>query len=123
MYKFTFILGLDPSGPLWTINSNRIGEDDAKYVEVIHTDGNMDYSLGLGIAVGDNDFFPNGGSSQPGCVLSTICSHNRAWRFFAATVSYNHLEGTFCETTSQFLANTCRGDKLKMGNTELSKEG
>ncbi|KAL4717360.1 hypothetical protein ACJJTC_017247 [Scirpophaga incertulas] len=121
--KVARITGLDPAGPLWTVNSNKINKGDAQYVENIHTDGNLDYSLGIGMAVGDVDFFPNGGSSQPGCLNTRTCSHNRAWRFFAASITYNHFEGRHCESLTQFMTNRCRGESLNMGSTELHKNG
>lgn len=114
---------MDPAGPLWYLNRNRLNADDAIYVEAIHTDGaNAIDSLGLGMDVGDADFYPNGGSSQPGC-LTSICSHNIAWRFFAATVSYNHLIAKKCSNLLQLNLNLCRGEELPMGNDDLTKFG
>ncbi|RVE46508.1 hypothetical protein evm_008858 [Chilo suppressalis] len=122
--KVARITALDPAGPLWNLNSNRIQSSDAVYVEGIHTDGGLvELSLGLGLRIGDVDFFPNGGNNQPGCWTSSICSHNRAWRIFAASVSYNHLEGRRCSNVMQMTLNLCRGDRLRMGNNELKKNG
>ncbi|CAH0399440.1 unnamed protein product [Chilo suppressalis] len=117
------ISALDPAGPLWNLNSNRIRSSDAVYVEGMHTDGGLMLSLGIGSAIGDVDFFPNGGSNQPGCLTTSICSHNRAWRLFAATVSHNHLEGRQCSSSTQITLNTCRGGALKMGNADMFKAG
>ncbi|XP_060804419.1 pancreatic lipase-related protein 2-like [Amyelois transitella] len=115
------ITGLDPAGPLWVLNANRLRPSDARYVEVIHTNGAYT-GLGIGMSIGHADFYPNGGSFQPGC-LTYICDHNRAWELFAATVSYNHLIGRQCSNSVQINLNTCRGDTYPMGNDELHKFG
>ncbi|KAG6441562.1 hypothetical protein O3G_MSEX001873 [Manduca sexta] len=119
--KIARITALDPAGPLWNVNPARLSTDDAVYVEAIHTDGGID-GLGIGFAIADVDFFPNGGMSQPGCLLN-ICNHNRAWELFAATITYNHLIGTRCNNVLQIQLNTCRGPRLHMGNDNLKKTG
>lgn len=60
------IVGLDPAGPLFCLRpeSKRLTKTDAERVMVIHTDGGI---LGMLEACGTVDFFPNGGSDQPGC--------------------------------------------------------
>ncbi|XP_060804392.1 pancreatic lipase-related protein 2-like [Amyelois transitella] len=115
------ITGLDPAGPLWVLNSNRLRTSDARYVEVIHTNGAYT-GLGIGSSIGHADFYPNGGSFQPGC-LTYICDHNRAWELFAASVSYNHLIARKCSNSLQITLNTCRGDTFPMGNDDLNKYG
>ncbi|KAJ0175088.1 hypothetical protein K1T71_009229 [Dendrolimus kikuchii] len=115
------ITGLDPAGPLWAYNSNRLSPNDGVYVEAIHTDGGYG-GLGIGSAIAQVDFFPNGGNSQPGC-LTSLCNHNRAFELFAATVTYNHLVGQECSSTLQITWNTCRGRSLHMGNDDLRKTG
>ncbi|CAG4943607.1 unnamed protein product [Parnassius apollo] len=115
------VTGLDPAGPLWNYNYQRLRDTDGVYVEAIHTDGGT-MGLGIGSAVANADFFPNGGDSQPGC-LTSLCNHERAWELFAATVTYNHLTGRQCSNTLQISLNTCRGDPLNMGNDILTKTG
>lgn len=113
------ILGLDPAGPLWTLNSKRLRKTDAAYVEAIHTNGGFFGTLSpLGLV----DFYPNGGVNQPGCITN-VCNHMRSWELFAASVTYNHLTGHKCTSSLQFSVNICRGSTLKMGNGELSKIG
>ncbi|KAJ8714594.1 hypothetical protein PYW07_002819 [Mythimna separata] len=117
------VTGLDPAGPLWNYNTNRIRASDGVYVEAIHTDGGYTVGgLGIGSNVANADFYPNGGISQPGC-LTNLCNHNRAWEFFAATVTYNHMVGRRCTTSTQITLNTCRGAELRMGNDDLRKSG
>nr|AFI64310.1 neutral lipase [Helicoverpa armigera] len=117
------ITALDPAGPLWNYNSNRVNPNDGVYVEAIHTDGGYTVGgLGIGTNVANVDFYPNGGISQPGC-LTNICNHNRAWELLAATVSYNHLVGRLCANNTQLTFNNCRGAELRMGNNDLRKWG
>ena len=42
----------------------RLDESDALYVDVIHSNAGV---LGTTIASGHTDFWPNGGTLQPGC--------------------------------------------------------
>nr|ACD37365.1 pancreatic lipase 3 [Mamestra configurata] len=114
------ITGLDPAGSGWGSNSQRLRNTDANYVEVIHTDGSGLLANGIGTAIGDVDFYVNGGNNQPGC-LSHSCSHNRAFEVFAASISNNNLVGRACNSFTQVNLNLCRGDKLKLGDTHLSK--
>ncbi|XP_045775463.1 pancreatic triacylglycerol lipase-like [Maniola jurtina] len=115
------VTGLDPAGPLWNRNSERLRPTDGVYVEAIHTDGGTT-GLGIGTAIANADFFPNGGNSQPGC-YNSICNHNRAYELFASTVTRNHLVGRQCSNTAQISANSCRGSSFHMGNDDLNKTG
>lgn len=66
--KIGTIIGLDPAGPLFSVNkvTKRLADTDAAYVQVIHTDGGH---LSLKPPIGHADFYPNGGTRQPGCSL------------------------------------------------------
>ncbi|CAH0718260.1 unnamed protein product, partial [Brenthis ino] len=86
------VTGLDPAGPLWVTNSNRLRPADGVYVEAIHTDGGIG-GLGIGRAVADADFFPNGGESRQ------------------------------CNNMLQVSLNTCSGSALNLGNDDLNKRG
>uniref|UniRef100_A0A453YNN9 Lipase domain-containing protein n=1 Tax=Anopheles funestus TaxID=62324 RepID=A0A453YNN9_ANOFN len=82
------IIALDPALPLFSIRQqkNRIEHQDAMYVEVIHTNGGL---LGFLHPIGTADFYPNGGSHQPGCGLDVVvglCSHSRAWELFVESL-------------------------------------
>ena len=62
---------MDPAGLFFTNRDATIRLDpgDAEYVDVIHTDAG---GLGTSQKVGHIDFFPNGGSLQPGCVFNIL---------------------------------------------------
>ena len=65
------ISGLDPAGPSFQGKklSVRLDATDAKFVDVIHSNTEIAFGLGLGTTddSGHIDFFANGGQSQPGC--------------------------------------------------------
>lgn len=69
-----WITGLDPAGPLYETpvkvpKNQRLSDDDATVVEVVHTDGGL---LGFHSSIGTIDFYPNGGLFiQPNCTSST----------------------------------------------------
>lgn len=89
------ITGLDPAGPIFSEldSSLRLDPSDAKFVDIIHTNGGQITrgALGLFRPSGHVDYYPNGGSSQPGCdstaalvdpVERIACNHRRSYRYF-----------------------------------------
>ncbi|CAG4948946.1 unnamed protein product [Colias eurytheme] len=117
------ITGLDPSGSQWGTNSNRLKSNDAKYVEVIHTDGFGLFANGIGTNLGHVDIYANGGEGQPGCFLSSDCSHQRAWELFAASLTHNHLNAHSCNSFAEMRLNRCRGILFPIGTNAMSKFG
>ncbi|XP_058119574.1 phospholipase A1 VesT1.02-like [Anopheles ziemanni] len=81
------IVALDPALPLFSMHApeNRINAQDARYVEVWHTNGGW---FGFLRPIGTADFYPNGGTHQPGCGLpmAGLCSHTRAWELFVESL-------------------------------------
>ena len=61
--------GLDPAYPRFSDNNLARGlhRSHADLVDVIHTDGEGLTHLGLRDPIGHLDYYPNGGSFQPGC--------------------------------------------------------
>ena len=117
--------GLDPALPAFENkdSSERLSVEDANLVEVIHTnEGNC----GMSYPIGHYDFYPNGGSQQPGC-QTNICSHSRVYELYAESL----------ETQSKFYARRCLdyqalkdgkcfGDEIVMGGKwkrELTRSG
>ncbi|KAK7864083.1 hypothetical protein R5R35_002727 [Gryllus longicercus] len=102
------IVGLDAAAPLFGTTSlkNRLDPTDAKIVQGIHTNGGL---LGWDDPLGHVDFFPNGGSSQSGCILDVTgaCSHNRAPPFYAESIINNEFVGTLCHSYKAYKKGNC----------------
>ena len=83
------ISALDPAGPAFYNNDRRVrvSRRDAAFVDVLHTNGDTSLAGGFGLedAVGNADFYVNGGKDQPGCD-SNLCSHNRAVDLYMETI-------------------------------------
>lgn len=113
---------MDPSGSGWGLNSERLRVTDARYVEVIHTDGKGIFAYGIGVPLGNIDFFANGGNNQPGC-FSHSCCHERSYELFAASMINPRLVGYPCSSTTQLNLNKCNGVPVRLGTNELIKFG
>ncbi|EDW14514.1 phospholipase A1 [Drosophila mojavensis] len=91
------IIGLDPALPLFSYNkpNKRLNSEDAFYVESIQTNGGM---LGFLKPIGKGAFYPNGGKTQPGCVMDVTgaCSHGRSVTYYAEAVSQNNFGTMKC---------------------------
>ncbi|XP_045446251.1 uncharacterized protein LOC123654385 [Melitaea cinxia] len=126
------ITGLDPAGPLFEFQDPRarLDKTDAKFVDVIHSNGETLILGGLGAAqpLGHVDFYPNGGRVQHGCsnlfvgavsdlVLPwasasvegrSLCNHRRAYKFFTDSVSPKcHFPAFPCSDYDTFLEGRC----------------
>ncbi|KAJ8916044.1 hypothetical protein NQ315_010912 [Exocentrus adspersus] len=119
------IVGLDPAGPLFSVSNinNRLDPTDARFVQIIHTNGGL---LGFSASIGDSDFFPNGGSSQPGCGLDIAgsCAHSRAYVYYAEAIetSSNLFVSTACTSYSDFSNGRCNSNsKSAMGGYSIDK--
>uniref|UniRef100_A0A2H1W795 SFRICE_006928 n=1 Tax=Spodoptera frugiperda TaxID=7108 RepID=A0A2H1W795_SPOFR len=100
------ISSLDPAGPCFSnLGSDlRLSKEDADFVDVIHTDAGV---YGLNEAIGHVDFYPNGGSEQPNCLIQT-CSHSRVPLLFAESVlEPNAFIGVQCSSWKQFMKGNC----------------
>ncbi|XP_059622357.1 lipase member H-like [Phlebotomus argentipes] len=89
--KIGVIVGLDPAFPLFSHAKpeNRLNTSDAIYVETIHTNAGL---LGYKLPLGHASFFPNYGTSQPGCGkgLNEACAHSRAHELYAESITTKH---------------------------------
>ncbi|XP_002738620.1 pancreatic lipase-related protein 2-like [Saccoglossus kowalevskii] len=110
------ISGLDPAGPAFEGESTsiRLDPSDAKFVDVIHTDGDPLIVGGFGAwsECGHVDYYPNGGKNQPGCsgeesvqysddyvhpYGGEICDHGRAHELYAASIHDCEFKAYPCE--------------------------
>uniref|UniRef100_A0ABD2WZP2 phospholipase A1 n=1 Tax=Trichogramma kaykai TaxID=54128 RepID=A0ABD2WZP2_9HYME len=112
-----YIVGLDPALPLFHFakTGSRLSKTDANIVEVIHTNGGL---LGYLSAIGTIDFYPNGGSIQPGCYFDFggICSHLRSYEFFAESITSKvGFYGVKCNNYLSFRLGLCKGEQILMG--------
>ncbi|XP_019770072.1 lipase member H-A isoform X2 [Dendroctonus ponderosae] len=95
--KIGRITALDPAGPLWShkdmTKQEKLCELDAHFVDVIHTDIQV---YGYTHPCGHIDFYPNGGTNQPGCTdPNNIESSNHycAPKFFIESI-YSQVPAT-----------------------------
>nr|XP_054928344.1 lipase member I-like isoform X1 [Dermacentor andersoni]XP_054928345.1 lipase member I-like isoform X1 [Dermacentor andersoni]XP_054928346.1 lipase member I-like isoform X1 [Dermacentor andersoni] len=92
--KLGRITGLDPAGPLFENSMTCISKSDAQFVDAIHVNAGEYYQFRYGVnkSVGHVDFYPNGGSDQPGCPTAywarfDACSHDRAPPLFIESLT------------------------------------
>eukprot|EP00057_Strongylocentrotus_purpuratus_P033299 XP_790909.2 PREDICTED: pancreatic lipase-related protein 2 [Strongylocentrotus purpuratus] len=87
------VTGLDPAGPDFSGDldkSCRLDKTDARFVDVMHTDGEILIGGGLGLMdeLGHQDFYPNNGQEMPGCGgISPTCDHSKAVEYFISSIS------------------------------------
>jgi len=110
----------------------RLDQSDAKFVDVIHTDGASILQVGLGLLQpsGHVDFYPNGGRFQPKCaatsykILSAVfhfatanfdaldnqsgCSHVAAIKFFQDSIRNKKCYTAYpCDSKNDFDNGVC----------------
>ncbi|XP_062571557.1 inactive pancreatic lipase-related protein 1-like [Saccostrea cucullata] len=126
------ITGLDPAGLYFEKFDTKVKLDptDANFVDVIHTDGASLLEMAFGIRTpnGHVDFYPNGGTRQPGCkrslwsniqnffqgkmgkISSSIaCSHMRAIDFFTESINSScEFKAYLCTSYLEFYSGKCK---------------
>ncbi|XP_045446163.1 pancreatic lipase-related protein 2 [Melitaea cinxia] len=128
--KLGRITGLDPAAPYfsYTVTLVRLDRSDAKYVDIIHSNAVPLYFSGFGISepIGHVDFYPNGGSIQPGCkndgsanegisndmylqvVKYVSCNHERSYELFTESVAPScPFMAIQCKSYEAFLDGNC----------------
>ncbi|XP_015598831.1 pancreatic triacylglycerol lipase [Cephus cinctus] len=106
------ITGLDPALPAFYLGDTvHIEATDAKVVDIIHSDAGV---LGAAVATGTADFYPNSGYPlQPGCnfpfnLKSFACGTNRAWQFYAESVTNpTAFPAILCDSWTQYKVSEC----------------
>ena len=115
-----YVVAMDPALPnfITAAAGQRVSRDDAKYVQVIHTNAGF---LGYLKSVGHVDFYPNGGSKQVGCVidLGGSCSHSLSYEYFAESInSRAGFLSARCSSYADFNMGRCKSNTAFMGGVE-----
>lgn len=83
----------------------RLHDQDAKYVQSIHTS-----ALGFQTAIGVASFYPNYANGQPGCNWDwfSTCAHGRAYHYYAESItSTTTFAARRCEDYSKISGKSC----------------
>ncbi|XP_058458150.1 lipase member H-like [Malaya genurostris] len=119
------IIALDPAGPLFSPGQeDAVSPQDGLYVETIMTNAGQ---VGIDSPLGQANFYPNGGRTQPGCGPDTGggCAHGRAPTFFIESIATSiPFRATRCASYDEILEGLCTpsGDDANMGG-EPSNQG
>lgn len=102
------IWALDPAGPLFSLGApnDRFAAGDAVYTEGVRTNAG---DLGFMDPLAQADFYPNWGSSQPGCGVDIggSCAHSRAHQFFAESINSVRFAARRCANFAQITNRNC----------------
>merc|ERR1712083_679544 len=140
------VTGLDPAGPLFVQNNYglhnyEIGRDSGAFVDIIHSNGDLNphaisithpttsAHFGDLHALGDVDFYPNGGRNQgaSGCPIRFgICSHGRSYIYYLDSIlqaksAFSSYPCTSPETCSKGMKTS--GTPNQMGEHAIKPEG
>lgn len=106
--KVAKIVGLDPAAPLYTFVPRkwRLDKSDARIVQGIHTNAGL---IGWKDPIGDVDFYPNGGTWQPGCGFDPtgFCSHSRSPFLFAESITSRGFVSSHCNSYKNYQRGKC----------------
>ncbi|XP_037049497.1 lipase member H-like [Bradysia coprophila] len=114
------IVAIDPAGPLFSIDNpqDRVHHTDAVYVESILTDIDQ---LAFSMPIAHASFYPNWGTSQPGCEgmdVGGFCSHMLANDFYVESINPANVFGaTRCRDFNDIRTRNCvsSGQSRRLG--------
>ncbi|XP_066150637.1 uncharacterized protein [Euwallacea fornicatus] len=123
--KLPRITALDPAGPLFNGNpiDERLDPTDADFVDVIYTNSGV---FGMKYAVGHANFWPNGGTKQPGCTIPEVisrygialnwlvfCNHFRSYQLYTESIlSPKSMPAKKCKSNVFFKLGKCRNNDI-----------
>ncbi|XP_001842705.2 phospholipase A1 member A [Culex quinquefasciatus] len=116
--RINSIIALDPAGPLFSAGDvDALSPQDGQYVETVNTNAGL---LGNGVPLGQANFYPNGGRTQPGCGtdIGGGCAHGRAPAFYVESIrSSVPFRSTRCSSHDEILVGECSvsGPDANMG--------
>jgi len=136
--KIARISGLDPAYPLFKGEhlKHRLDASDAAFVDVIHTDVNVELGAGTSDLSGHIDFFPNGGDDQPGCQKKFLnncpkdhdldgswfwergdsCNHKRSVEYYIESINGVDFKGRVCGSWKDYTSKKCiNNQEIVMG--------
>jgi pancreatic triacylglycerol lipase len=89
-------------------NPDRLDISDAEYTEAMHTNAG---TLGFDLPITHVSFYPNWGSSQPGCGVDIGggCAHARSTTLYAESVNSNRFVARQCASYDEIVAQNCPG--------------
>ncbi|XP_013107019.1 phospholipase A1-like [Stomoxys calcitrans] len=123
--KVQTIIGMDPALPLYNYDkpAKRLADTDAVYVQSIHTNGGQ---LGFLKPIGKGACYPNGGESQPGCILdlSGACAHGRSTTYYAEALADNDFGTIKCNDYKTAVKKNCGStfSSVRMGARDRGQE-
>ena len=91
------ILAIDPAGPIFLTNNQlKLAKNDAKAVQVLHTNSNglFPFALGYQPTLGSVDFYLNGAKHQPGCEDTDIGCHHGFGNPFLTDLNSRNVAGS-----------------------------
>ncbi|KAG5885403.1 hypothetical protein JTB14_031425 [Gonioctena quinquepunctata] len=114
------IVGLDPALPWFSVEetSNRLNKGDAQFVQIIHTCSGV---FGFAEAIGDSDYWPNGGRTQPGCESDNTgaCNHGRSFQLYAESLISGNFFAQKCDSYAEYNSGNCAGSTSYLGGYHL----
>lgn len=106
--RIAAIFATDPAGPLFSVTDiDRLNTNDATYTEALHTNAG---NLGFAEPITHASFYPNWGTSQPGCGLDLAgaCAHERSNLFYSETIR-STFSARQCSGYRQIVDRNCPG--------------